>query len=110
MAPELETARLRFRDWRESDVDPFHAFYRDPQSEAVYGTDAQRSDAWRRMALFVGHWQLRGYGPWALEDKKSGRKAGMIPKLAGASCRNSAGPVMPAKRRPARVIMAIAKK
>jgi RimJ/RimL family protein N-acetyltransferase len=76
MAPELETARLRFRDWRESDVDPFHAFYRDPQSEAVYGTDAQRSDAWRRMGLFVGHWQLRGYGPWALEDKKSGRFAG----------------------------------
>ena len=76
MAPDLETARLRFRDWRESDVDPFHAFYRDPKSAAVYGGDVKRSDVWRRVGLFLGHWQLRGYGPWALEDKRSGRFAG----------------------------------
>jgi RimJ/RimL family protein N-acetyltransferase len=76
MAPELTTARLRFRDWRESDLDPFHEFYRDPKSEAVYGGNAQRGDVWRRIALFLGHWQLRGYGPWALEDGASGRFAG----------------------------------
>ena len=28
--------------------------------------------AWRRMAAYAGHWQLRGYGPWALEEKTSG--------------------------------------
>lgn len=76
MAPELITERLRLRFWRESDVDPFHAFYRDPQSAAVYGADAQRSDVWRRVALFIGHWQLRGFGPWAIEDRASGKFAG----------------------------------
>lgn len=77
MAPELATERLLFRDWRESDVEPYLDFYRDPQSQAVYDcADVTRSDVWRRVALLIGHWQLRGYGPWALEDRASGRFAG----------------------------------
>jgi RimJ/RimL family protein N-acetyltransferase len=76
MAPELTTDRLRLRQWRESDVDDFHAFYRDPQSEAVYGKDTSRSDVWRRIALIIGHWHFRGYGLWALEDRASGTFAG----------------------------------
>lgn len=74
--PELETERLRLRHWRESDVEPFHEFYRDPQSAVVYGDDVKRSDVWRRIALHIGHWQLRGFGAWALEDKKTGCFAG----------------------------------
>ena len=74
--PELETERLHLRHWRESDVDPFLAFYRDPQSAAVYGENVTRSDVWRRVGLLIGHWQLRGFGPWALEDKATGRFAG----------------------------------
>jgi RimJ/RimL family protein N-acetyltransferase len=73
---ELETDRLRLRLWRESDVDPFRAFCRDRKSESVYGADAQRVDVCRRMALFVGHWHLRGFGPWALDDKATSRFAG----------------------------------
>jgi RimJ/RimL family protein N-acetyltransferase len=74
--PELETERLRLRHWRESDVDPLHAFYRDPLSASVYGEDVKRSDVWRRIALHIGHWQLRGFGAWAIEDKATGRFAG----------------------------------
>lgn len=74
--PELETERLRLRHWRESDIDPFLAFYRDPKSAEIYGTDVTRSDVWRRVALIIGHWQLRGFGPWALEDKATGKFAG----------------------------------
>jgi RimJ/RimL family protein N-acetyltransferase len=74
--PELETERMRLRHWRESDVDPILAFYRDPGSAAVYGADIQRSDVWRRMALAIGHWHLRGFGPWVLEDKATGKVAG----------------------------------
>lgn len=76
MAPELTTTRLRFRFWRDSDVDPFYDFYRDPRSQAVYGADVERSDVWRRVALFIGHWHLRGYGPWALEERASGKFVG----------------------------------
>ena len=28
------------------------------------------------MATFLGHWALRGYGPWAIEDKAGGRFVG----------------------------------
>ena len=76
MAPELETERLRFRQWRETDVDPLHAFYSDPKSQAVYGDGVSRGDVWRRMAQLIGHWQLRGFGLYALDDKATGELAG----------------------------------
>ena len=28
-------------------------------------------DAWRQMAMIIGHWQLRGYGPWAIEERST---------------------------------------
>ena len=71
MAIELESARLRLRQWREDDVGPLLAFYNDPVSESIYGAGFTRADIWRRIALFVGHFQLRGFGPWALEEKTS---------------------------------------
>jgi len=76
MHSELETERLRFRHWREADVDPLYDFYRDPQSQAVYGSDFSRADIWRRVGLIIGHFQLRGFGLYALEDKASGELAG----------------------------------
>jgi RimJ/RimL family protein N-acetyltransferase len=76
MQRELETGRLRLRQWREADVDPLCDFYRDPQSQAVYGSDVSRADVWRRIALIIGHFQLRGFGLHALEDKASGELAG----------------------------------
>jgi hypothetical protein len=30
------------------------------------------------MALFIGHWQLRGYGWWAVEDRRTGDFLGRI--------------------------------
>jgi [ribosomal protein S5]-alanine N-acetyltransferase len=35
-----------------------------------------REDAWRRMAYFVGHWELRGCGRWALIEEATGRLVG----------------------------------
>jgi RimJ/RimL family protein N-acetyltransferase len=30
------------------------------------------------MAMFVGHWQLRGYGVWAVEEKATGAFIGRV--------------------------------
>lgn len=76
MQHELETERLRLRQWREADVDRLFAFYSDAQSQAVYGGDVSRSDVWRRIALIIGHFQIRGFGLYALEDKASRELAG----------------------------------
>lgn len=38
-------------------------------------------EAWRAVAGWIGHWALRGYGQWAIEERASGRfigRAGII--------------------------------
>lgn len=40
------------------------------------GGPCSRADAWRKMAMYAGHWLLRGYGVWALEERATGRLAG----------------------------------
>ena len=35
-----------------------------------------RNGAWHRLAAFAGHWSLRGYGYWALEERSTGQFVG----------------------------------
>lgn len=37
-----------------------------------------RSAAWRTLAVFIGHWALRGYGLFAVEDKATGAFIGRV--------------------------------
>jgi RimJ/RimL family protein N-acetyltransferase len=64
------------REWRDVDFEPYAAIYADEGQARFIGGVHSRDDAWRRMALFVGHWALRGYGLWALEEKSTGVFAG----------------------------------
>jgi RimJ/RimL family protein N-acetyltransferase len=77
---ELETDRLKLRMWRESDLDDYAEMSADPAVMRYLGGGKllTRAEAWRSMAFFVGHWQLRGYGHWAVEEKMSGRMIGRI--------------------------------
>lgn len=77
---ELETDRLKLRMWRETDLDDYAALTSDPLVMRFLppGTPFTRGDAWRSMAFFIGHWHLRGYGHWAVEEKSSGRMIGRI--------------------------------
>jgi len=72
MIPVLETERLRLREWRAADFEPFAAIYGDEAQARYIGGACGRNDAWRRMAAFAGHWTLRGYGLWALEAREGG--------------------------------------
>ncbi len=74
--PILETERLVLRGFTSADFEPMATFYADPISK-FYGGPCNRADAWRRFAVFPGHWQLRGYGPWALETKSTGHFIGI---------------------------------
>jgi RimJ/RimL family protein N-acetyltransferase len=42
------------------------------------GQPLQRPLAWRNLAMMVGHWHLRGYGLWAVEERSSGAFVGRI--------------------------------
>jgi RimJ/RimL family protein N-acetyltransferase len=37
-----------------------------------------RAEAWRNMAMVIGHRQLRGYGFWAVEERASGEMIGRV--------------------------------
>jgi RimJ/RimL family protein N-acetyltransferase len=73
---ELETERLRLRQCRPTDIEHFAVFFADEEMARYVGGACDRDDAWRRMAVIVGHWTLRGYGMWALEEKATGAFAG----------------------------------
>lgn len=75
-AATLETERLWLRPWRGDDLDPFASFLADGAEARFIGGPLSREDAWRRIATLIGHWTLRGFGNWAIEDKRSGAFVG----------------------------------
>jgi RimJ/RimL family protein N-acetyltransferase len=75
---ELETERLHLRQWRAEDFEPFAKHYADEEMARFVGGHSAREPAWRRMAMMIGHWALRGYGYWAVEEKATGRFVGCV--------------------------------
>ena len=75
----LETERLIMRMWRDADFEEYAELCADPEVMRYLGGKVfDRTEAWRQMASMIGHWYLRGYGIWAVEEKASGRLAGRI--------------------------------
>ncbi len=75
--PRLETERLILRAPAEQDIEPTIAFLMDPARSDGFGTEPDRSRAWRWFAMNLGHWALRGYGYFIIEDKASGQPCGL---------------------------------
>lgn len=75
----LETERLILRMWREDDFEEYARICADPEvMRYIGGKSFSRLEAWRNMAFMAGHWHLRGYGHWAVEEKTSGRLIGRM--------------------------------
>jgi len=78
--PELETDRLRLRQFRESDLDAYARITGDPDTMRyiAHGEPLDRDSAWRSLGYVLAHWQIRGFGLWAAEEKASGALVGRI--------------------------------
>jgi RimJ/RimL family protein N-acetyltransferase len=76
----LETERLILRMFQEADFEQYAAICadRDVMRYLGEGKTLNRWEAWRQLAMIIGHWHLRGYGLWAVEERKSGRLLGRI--------------------------------
>ncbi len=77
----LHTDRLILRPFRADDLDAYAAMCADPEVMeflSATGDPLTRADAWRQMSMFLGHWQLRGYGTWAVEERATGAFVGRV--------------------------------
>jgi len=76
----LETDRLRLRMFRQDDLDAYAAICADAEVMRYLGDGKalSRADAWRQIAMILGHWSLRGYGLWAVEERATGSLVGRI--------------------------------
>ena len=77
LIPEtIETERLRLRQWRNEDWGPLASIYGDPETAQYIGGVQAHNFCWLILSSEAGHWQLRGYGMWAIEEKASGQFVG----------------------------------
>ena len=78
--PELVSARLRLRRWVPADADALRRIYGDPITMRYIGDGSTMPPdrAWHALASLLGHWELRGYGRWAVTERSSGEVLGRV--------------------------------
>jgi RimJ/RimL family protein N-acetyltransferase len=77
----INTPRLQLRPLQASDAAPLMHIHQDPEVIKYVLLGAPPGGitvAWRNVAMMVGHWQLRGYGPWAVVELKTGEVIGRV--------------------------------
>ena len=78
-AEVLETERLRFRMLRETDFPVYERWCAEIDvMRYLGGKTLDRVTAWRHLAYLIGHWSLRGYGYYAVDDKATGAFVGRV--------------------------------
>ncbi len=78
--PKIVTKRLILREFEEDDLDAYTNMCGNPEVMGYIGSGQTltRSESWRSMATMLGHWHLRGYGLWAVEERTSGTLVGRV--------------------------------
>jgi RimJ/RimL family protein N-acetyltransferase len=75
----LESERLILRMFQEEDWSSMHAHYGNSEcTRFTLGRVLSEGESWRLTSALAGHWLLRGYGPYALEEKSSGSMIGTV--------------------------------
>jgi RimJ/RimL family protein N-acetyltransferase len=78
--PLIRTERLILRGHVREDFPAFAAMRADPVVMRFMGKGdtLTQEDAWLRFLSTIGHWELLGYGTWAVEERASGRLIGGV--------------------------------
>lgn len=75
---QIKTERLTLRHWKETDFNQFAEYYSNDRNAKYVGGKKDIDEAWRHFALQIGHWKLKGYGYWAVDEKESGNFVGCV--------------------------------
>lgn len=80
VVPNIRTDRLFLTALQSKHFEGFASMDEDPEvmRYILDGKTQSRSDSWRRMAELIGHWQLRGFGIWAVEEWETGVFLGWV--------------------------------
>ena len=79
MPLQLETERLMLRQFVHADWTALHEHYSDVEcTKFTFRRALTEGESWRAMCSMVGHWQIRGYGPYVVIEKASGDVLGAV--------------------------------
>lgn len=76
-APTLTTERLILRRPSPADAGLAADFWQSERAEFV-GGDASRFRAWSNFAAMLGHWEILGFGLWAVTEKGDDAILGLV--------------------------------
>ena len=75
---QLETERLILRQFKEEDLEDIHLYFSDPvATKYTVAKSFSRLETWRDLCVKIGHWHVKGYGPYAMVEKQSNRVIGI---------------------------------
>ena len=74
--PVIKTRRLMLRGPEPGDYPNFKATFTSYRARFV-GGPLNPYEAWMLYAAEIGHWHIRGYGMWMIQDRQSDRTYGM---------------------------------
>jgi RimJ/RimL family protein N-acetyltransferase len=74
--PQLSTARLLLRRWRERDRAPFAAINADAEVMRLFPATLTAVQSGRLITDIEAHFERHGFGLWALEHRRSGELLG----------------------------------
>ena len=80
IVPErIETDRLILRVFQDEDWRDLHEYYSDEiATRFTLPRKLSQLETWLYMCGMIGHWRIRGYGPYAVEEKVSGKVLGLV--------------------------------
>ena len=76
--PRLETDRLILRPPVEADFEPLAAMMSDEETMRYIGGAHVPPMSWRSLMTLIGHWAVRGFGFFSVEEKDTGRWVGRV--------------------------------
>ncbi|HVM00346.1 MAG TPA: GNAT family N-acetyltransferase [Egibacteraceae bacterium] len=77
-AQRVETPRLLLRRWRTADLEAFASVNADAETMRTVGSGRPLTaeESARALEGLVGHWEVHGFGLWAVEERATGRLIG----------------------------------